>query len=895
MSEKISFVLDATVKGTKDIVTTTTATERLTQSLETQRGELKSLNQQLREVKGFESAIARAKKLNEQIDKSREKHHQLGKALAEQKAQSASLRDEYRVAQQEVKKLSSAMKKAGDEGAGELKQKLDQAQGKVSALSQSMLEGKQKTNELNAAYKKSGTSLKTLTEKQDQHRIKTNGLAAELKKAGINTKRFADEQKRLDSLAEKANATLAKQNSRLKEMQSIQSRIDHRNTKLGEIGGQATSLAVAAAPVAATMWSAMKNESSFADVKKVVDMSPEQAADLRSWSLKTSSNTPMNANDINAMLAAGGQSGIKDIGELQRFVLDSAKMGLAFDMEAGDAGQTLATFKAALGLDQQGALGLAGLSNHLSNNSNAKAKDIAAVMAREGASAKASGFKVNESAALAAAMLSTGMSEERSATALKNISGRLTLGDAASGTQKSALAAIGFDSRSLASSMQQDASGTLLEVLEAIKNAPLDEQSALISQIFGEEAKGAVAALAGNTKNFTDALKLANEGQDVHIQSLQKEYDARINTSENGVNQFINKLNRLSVVIGTALLPALNWVLEPLGWIVDGIADFAEANQGLTAVVGIGAAAFIGLKAALLAGKAASLIFGNTLDKGRLFRKGLNRETEEGGRIAARAARQWSRLNAAVASGRGPSGGGGGLGERVRSRTRTLRARGGRGLGGLLRRGFSAINPKGAALSLGGGAVAMMPMSALAESALEIGGDVAESAGKTGLSSVLKPLGFAMSAVDVAQGLASGNMEQTGAAVGDLGGSLGGASLGAAIGTAILPGVGTVLGGIAGSIIGGMGGEMIGGWFGKKLESPDQIAEKVKSVEQKEALARQQPPVHFAPVIQVNASPGQDPKDIAREAIQQMNDQYASLMGGNTISTQLGYAAIDQG
>ncbi|MFA0071260.1 phage tail tape measure protein, partial [Vibrio breoganii] len=93
----------------------------------------------------------------------------------------------------------------------------------------------------------------------------------------------------------------------------------------------------------------------------------------------------------------------------------------------------------------------------------------------------------------------------------------------------------------------------------------LEEQSALITQIFGEEAKGAVASLAGNTDLFRKTLKLAKQGQDVHIQSLQDEYEARINTSENGISQFINKVNRLSVIIGTALLPALNWVLEPLG------------------------------------------------------------------------------------------------------------------------------------------------------------------------------------------------------------------------------------------------------------------------------------------------------------------------------------------
>ncbi|MBF4249395.1 phage tail tape measure protein, partial [Vibrio anguillarum] len=135
--------------------------------------------------------------------------------------------------------------------------------------------------------------------------------------------------------------------------------------------------------------------------------------------------------------------------------------------------------------------------------------------------------------------------------------------------------------------------------------------------------------------------------------------------------------------VGTALLPALNWVLQPLGNAVDMVSNFAEANQGLTAAVGIGVAALITLKGVMLAGKAASLIFGNTLDKSRLFRKGLNRETNESGRAAQFAAKQFSRLNRTLMesggrSGRGGRGGSAGRrsrsGSRVRSRNPLARA-----------------------------------------------------------------------------------------------------------------------------------------------------------------------------------------------------------------------------
>ncbi|PSV98302.1 phage tail tape measure protein [Photobacterium iliopiscarium] len=1041
MTEKISFVLDASVKGVKDIVSTTTATERLTAALAEQRGEVQSLNGQLKGIKGFEAAELRAEKLSAQLTETKSTMTSLSAAIAESKQKTTQLRGEYNLTQNEIRGLNQEMQQASKEGAQALQVKLKEAQLRLEVLNTEIYQNKAQTNDLSVAYKRASGKLGKLTDRQEKQHNTLNKLKSSLQATGVSTDKLGDEQNRLKQQADKATLALEKQNARLKEMQSIQGRIDSRKAKLGEIGSEATGLAAAAAPIVGSIWTAIKNETSFADVKKVVNMSDEQSTELKSWALKTSTTTPMSADNINAMLAAGGQSGIKDINELKSFVLDSAKMGVAFDMDAGQAGETLSIFKAALGVDQQGAMNVAGLANYLSNNSNAKAKDIAGVMAREGASAKTGGFKVNESTALSASLLSLGMGEERAATALKNISGRLTLGDAASGTQQKAMASIGLDADDIAARMQDDASGTLIEVLNAVNQAPKEDKSAILSQIFGEEAKGAVASLSGNMANFTKLLTLSKEETSVHRASLNQEYDAKLSTTGSGIDMFVNKLNRLSVVFGTALLPALNWVLEPLGKGVDLLANFAEANTGVTQAVGLGVAAFIGLKGVLLAGKALSLVFGNSMDKTRLFTKGLNRETQDGGRIAALAAKRWRSLNAAVSSSQGHENkGNSSVGKEARSRKKRKgrrRVRGRRkGLGGLLSsvmesrmaqkvgsgaqslmdhvfspkgaglalagsvllpmtarasdvidpqskpstaikdkstglgsmvntvtesriaqkvgsdaqslidpvissKGagvalagsallpttsskamglgsmvntvtesriaqkvgsgaqllMSHITPKGMAMALAGSGLALTPMSAMASDTMDmigIGGDIAETVGKTGLTKVLKPLGMMMNASSVAEGVINGDMEQTGGALGDIGGSMGGGALGAAIGTFILPGIGTAIGGLLGSIAGGMGGEMLGGWFGKKLDSPEETAKKVDEVQSKEAMVKQSPPISFSPTFQITAAAGQDEKLIAQEITRQMNQQLSSLMGENTLSTQFSYAAIDR-
>lgn len=908
MAEKISLVLDTTVKGLEDIVSTTSAAERLTAAIVKQRGEVTSLNSQLKKVEGYQAAIKRMEKLREQSQSAEQSVAKLSQQLEENKQQSNSLRVAYSQTQSEIKGLNNQLKKASGEGAEQLQLQLQKAQLRLDSLNTEMHQSKVRTSDLNAAYKKASQRVTDLSDKQTKQRDKLRSLASELKESGVNTRRLSDEQKRLEKQSERATAAIAKQNARMKEMQTIQSRIDSRNAKLSEIGGQATSLAIAAAPVAASIWTAVKNESSFADVKKVVDMSPEEAAQMREWSLKTQASKAgggLNANDINAMLAAGGQSGISDLNELKSFVLDSAAMGVAFDMEAGDAGKTLATFKAALGLDHEGAVGLAGLANYISNNTNAHAKDIAGVMARQGASAQLAGFSTNDAAALSGAMLAAGMNEERAATALKNISGRLTLGGAATGTQKAAFGSIGFDAESLAADMQYNASGTFLEVLEAIKQAPLEEQSALITQIFGEESKGAVASLVKNTQLFQKTLKLASEDQAVHTKSLKDEFESRIATSETNMQLFLNKLNSLSVIVGTALLPALNWVLEPLGSMVDGIADFAAANQGLTAAVGIGIAGFIALKGAILAGKAASLIFGNTLDKGKLFRKGLNRETNESGRAAQFATKQFSRLNDTLwNSGRGGSGRGGRSGGSRSTRSRSPRTRSRNPLARAYNFASGAFTHRRGALplALGGGALAMSPAMAAAQDALDFGGDVAEGIGKGVLNKLIRPLSMAISGVNIAQALSDGDTKGAITEGGGLLGGMGGASLGAMLGTAILPGIGTVIGGLAGSLLGDLGGEMFGGWLGDKLTNPpdklmasSEVKEKIEEREKKESIARSLPPIQISAPVYPSA--GMDEKQLAQLVNQEVTLalERAFGMSGLAINDSLSISSIDRG
>ena len=208
MTEKISFVLDASVKGVKDIVSTTTATERLTAALAEQRGEVQSLNGQLKGIKGFEAAELRAEKLSAQLTETKSTMTSLSAAIAESKQKTTQLRGEYNLTQNEIRGLNQEMQQASKEGAQALQVKLKEAQLRLEVLNTEIYQNKAQTNDLSVAYKRASGKLGKLTDRQEKQHNTLNKLKSSLQAAGVSTDKLGDEQNRLKQQADKATLAL---------------------------------------------------------------------------------------------------------------------------------------------------------------------------------------------------------------------------------------------------------------------------------------------------------------------------------------------------------------------------------------------------------------------------------------------------------------------------------------------------------------------------------------------------------------------------------------------------------------------------------------------------------------------------------------------------------------
>ena len=449
----------------------------------------------------------------------------------------------------------------------------------------------QELKDLRRRQEKAGYANRDLNAKiaETQHKFREAARAAQ--KYGVEIGGAARQYKRLDT-------AMAQAERRMGRMQKMQQNRDTRQ----QIHGQFMGVAAAGATVAFPIKQAMEFESKMADVKKVMDFeTPQQFKALSRGVLNLSTRLPMAASGIGDIMASAGQAGIaRD--ELTAFAETAVKMGTAFDMTGRVAGKTMAGWRAAMRLSQDETIELADAVNHLSNSMNAEAGELTRVINRQGASAQTAGLMKQEVAALGATLLTSNQGAERSATAMKKLLSTLTAGEQAPNRIKNSLQALGFSAKGMAERMQVDAQGAIRSVFQALKELPEAARPGMLKEVFGEEGKDVISPLLTNLENLDQAFAMVSD-KTKYAGSMQKEYAERAKTTENQMQIFQNRVSKLGITLGFALLPPLNAVMGVAGKTAGVVADLADEHPFLTKVVFGAAAALVSFKVASLAGR----------------------------------------------------------------------------------------------------------------------------------------------------------------------------------------------------------------------------------------------------------------------------------------------------
>ena len=349
-----------------------------------------------------------------------------------------------------------------------------------------------------------------------------------------------------------------------------------RRGRVGILGATAAlapyalALGATAAAIYKPISAAIDFESTMADVQKVVDFdTPQQFEQMRGDILRLSTELPIAASGLGEIVAAAGQAGIARA-ELLGFTEDAAKMGVAFDMAAGQAGSAMTGMRSIFDLNQEQVVRLGDAYNHLSNNMDATARDMLNIANRAGSMGDMFGLSGEQIGALGATFLELKTPPEVAGTAINALLLKLATADKQPAKFRDALEALGLSAEDLKDDISQDAQGALLSFLETVERSP--DVIGTLSDLFGAEYSDDIAKLVGGLDGYKKALRLVGD-ETQYAGSMQAEYEARAATTANNLQLLLNEVTRLGVVIGGVLLPPLNWVVGKLadfiGWTTD--------------------------------------------------------------------------------------------------------------------------------------------------------------------------------------------------------------------------------------------------------------------------------------------------------------------------------------
>ena len=378
--------------------------------------------------------------------------------------------------------------------------------------------------------------------------------------------------------------------------QQKQAHYDRRRAIKDEFWGAAGAVAGVAFPVKL----AVEFESAMADVKKVVDFdTPKQFKEMEQDILRLTRTIPMAGTELAKITASGGQLGVarKD---LPKFTETIAKMSVAFDMAADQAGDSMAKLANVyqIPIDQIGKLGDA--VNHLSNSSPAKAGDIINTLGRVGGVAKQFGLTEIQTTSLSNAFISLGKTPEIAGTAINGMLTKLMTADKQGAKFQKALKNMGMESKDLKKAIKENGEQALMDFLKQVGKLPKENQMGALVDLFGLEYADDVAVLVSGLETYKKSInelkKTSKDGKPAFIGSMDKEFAARSATTANNWQIFKNSLTEIGITAGSVLLPALNQLMTTIRPIINSFADWASKNPEVVSALVHLAAGFAALK-----------------------------------------------------------------------------------------------------------------------------------------------------------------------------------------------------------------------------------------------------------------------------------------------------------
>lgn len=425
----------------------------------------------------------------------------------------------------------------------------------------------------NTAFSSASSQILRLNQRMQENKAVSKGVTKAFKLGVLSAKSY---ENAICKLSQNYDVLKNKANSYLR----IQGKVNQNRISMSSSESNMLNLVGSAYAFSFPVRQAIEFETAMSDVRKVVDFADDgQFQQMNKDILELSQKLPMTANDLAAIVAAGGQSGIAQK-DLLNFAEAAAKMGTAFDISASEAGDMMAKWRTSFSINQGEVEKLADKINYLSNKTAASAPLISDVVTRIGPLGAVGGMASGEIAALGASLVGSGIQSDVAATGIKNLILTMVAGESATKGQKEAFADLGFNATEMAKRMQTDAKGAIVDLMKAIQHLDKEKQAAMLQNLFGKESIGAIAPLLSNLAGLEKNLSLVADGGG-YVNSMQDEFNTKADTTSNKLKLMQNSFNAVTTAVGNGVLPALKSMLDTAMPLAKVIGDFVSRNSEL--------------------------------------------------------------------------------------------------------------------------------------------------------------------------------------------------------------------------------------------------------------------------------------------------------------------------
>lgn len=321
-----------------------------------------------------------------------------------------------------------------------------------------------------------------------------------------------------------------------------------------------------------------------------------EIAKIRSEIQGLSNELPVATTKIMEMYEAGARMNVPRE-ELAQYVKTAAAAATAFDADdMGGLAENLGRINANFKLTAEQGRELADVINYLDDNAISSGAAIIDYMNRVSGSMGLAKISEKNVAALGSTLLSQGVDDSTAAGAVSALFTRLSTAPDMKPVRE-ALKDIGLDAKTVQKGMVEDANATVMQIVEAVKKMPKEEQAGILKGLAGGEYNKVFAGLISNTEEWRRQMELANS-QDA-IGSMAREFETRMGAMSSKWQVFKNQLFNAEAGAGQALFGMLSGLMTTVGGWLNAITQWTAANPQLAAgimkVVAVGSMLLVGL------------------------------------------------------------------------------------------------------------------------------------------------------------------------------------------------------------------------------------------------------------------------------------------------------------